>query len=216
MGKSHLLVHEYDISSTVLHFPRQLNPRSSLPRGSHVASRATAAMLPILLADNIFHASQQGCQVHQLVNLVWSSVHRHLQLNGRSHRSCRLSPVTCHLPASIPRSHRNIAAFAQCSPNSVAYGALGLRERIKFIAVACPVYQLTTTATPEFASPHPAEASVTCRCGTCGTTVQASSRHQKYSGWTLCPGVRVNKPGSEQRSTVHSSTRDTLTFKVDL
>jgi hypothetical protein len=71
--------------------------------------------------------------------------------------TCRLSPVKSLAPTGTITT---LAAFAQCCRTSVAYGALGLRERIKFIAVACPVYQLTPTATPEFASPHPAEASV--------------------------------------------------------
>jgi hypothetical protein len=106
-----------------------------------------------------------------------------------------------------------LAPFAQSCRNSVAYDALGLRERIEFIAVACPMYQLTPTATPEFASPHPAEASVPCRCGTFGTDELTPS---KCSMCTLCPGVRVSGPGVEQRLTVHSSTRDTPTFKVDL
>lgn len=44
-------------------------------------------------------------------------------------------------------------------------------------------------------------------------TVQTSSRHQNSCACTLRPGVRVNEPGTGRHSTVHSSIRDTLTFK---
>lgn len=77
--------------------------------------------------------------------------------------ACRLA---CHLSSlsTFPsKSHAPTgtittpAAFAKYCPNSVAYRTLGLRERIVFIVVACPVYQL---ATPNFALSHPAEPSV--------------------------------------------------------
>jgi len=47
-----------------------------------------------------------------------------------------------------------------------------------------------------------------------GTTVQTRAHATSNScTCTLRPGVRVNEPGTGRHSTVHSSTRDTLTFK---
>lgn len=136
-------------------------------------------------------------------------------------KSPELSPVACHLSPPRPKSLApagtitTLAALAKCCRMSVAYKALGLRERIKFSAIAYPVYEMST---PDFAFALAAEASVPCRLQYerqwyTGTSVQTSSRHQNSCACTLRSGVRVNEPGTGRHSTVHSSTRDTLTFK---
>ena len=130
---------------------RQSDPISSAARGSQVVcrgTRATAAILPHTTPSTSSMRTQQGCQVHERVHSCTST------FPAQRVKSPELSPVACHLSPPRPKSLApagtitTLAALAKCCRMSVAYKALGLRERIKFSATAYPVYELST---PDFA-----------------------------------------------------------------